>query len=148
MEEDSNFSHTNTRIGIVIGQVLTSDTWNLWWAFHTAPELNLGFKKIAIETKSAAMWRMNIWSFWCITQKDLLGKFWDIEFFLFLLITPCCWYIKSYKKCSAYYFTVSDVEWCKTTYDDSEMARIDIHITCNWQVTNTGLLKGVKNQVH
>ena len=30
---------------------------------HTASELNLGLKKIAIKTKSAAMWRMKIRSF-------------------------------------------------------------------------------------
>ena len=30
---------------------------------HTAPELNLGLKKISIKTECAAMWRMNIRSF-------------------------------------------------------------------------------------
>ena len=30
---------------------------------HTAPEQNLGLKKIAIKTKSAEMWRMIIRSF-------------------------------------------------------------------------------------
>ena len=56
-------------VGFACGRLIIAAVWDTvdyWYSrctTHTAPEQNLGLKKIAIKTESAAMWRMNIRSF-------------------------------------------------------------------------------------
>ena len=130
-------------VWITVGYMFWCTVGYMFWCTftrHTAPEETLGLEKTFIKTVCAATWKMSVRSFWCIEQKDLLGNFWDIEFFQFWFITPCWRHSESYTNGFYFYFFVMQnvveqqlvmLKWYLRTFISSDTRPIVLYWLAN-----------------